>query len=921
MTSKIRHILVLLFLTMVSAAADAQKGEKASQTYNMAEEEYNIGNFKEADSILNANMSSYTGTLKAGAYRLLSLCALFSGDDAKAKENAKKMFEVNPYYTATVGDPARFVDLVEEMKRGGARMSTASQQAETLDEVPVPVTLITEDMIEASGARNLQDLLLLFVPGMTLVEGPEANVAMHGVYSVGQEKILIMLDGHRLNSRCTNTEAPDFRTSLDKIKQIEVLRGPASSLYGNVALTAVVNIITKKGHEMDGLKVSAGYGSNNTFRADFTMGKSGVDMSYSMWASIYNSKGEKSYVNPEDEAFYSTVKVPGYMYINGYNHRPSFDVGFTAQYKDFSVMISLQNSKRVTSYSQINNSQLYDYDKYRTYNGVTPGRSRQASHFDLNYEKAFGNLSIKANVYADFERCTYYDIITDTLANVNDAYSGTLKDVIDTLAAQLVADRNLLTPLLTQGQEFLAQNPELAAIVAELKQKYMGEVAEKSEEEQIEWLKTKAKYLALDRLVYKKGIYQVQSWEDYTVGATLQANYAFEWKKFRGNILAGIQGERYKMKSNTLSWGDGYNHVLVTLSENNNSMDLGEETSLSPFFQLKSYIGDKFIFNGGLRYDYKHRYDGNDLRSLSPRATLIYLINRDMNVKFGYSRSFVDAPYFYRANKLGIYPGGSSLDAETMEALQLDFNWKLGNSGLSLESNVYYNSLNNLIIYNKSTIEAMASSSALYSNAGRMRLLGWENSLMYAKGRSLGSLNLTMQTVLSSEQIASEYSESETDLPTTTRHSIKHVPSITATAVYRYKLMDNTKYGKLFLRGNATFYSRQKSPIEGYAYKGDRYTEEYMDELSAKLVAQGISELSETVRAALLGRLIAHYDENAVINARCILNAGFDYSYKPFTFSFDCYNLLNTRYAQGGSSYVPVPQQGRSIMAKVSFKF
>jgi len=241
----------------------------------------------------------------------------------------------------------------------------------------------------------------------------------------------------------------------------------------------------------------------------------------------------------------------------------------------------------------------------------------------------------------------------------------------------------------------------------------------------------------------------VQSWEDYTIGTTLQASYAFETGKFRGNILAGIQGERYKMKSNSLSWGDGYNHVLVTLSENNNSMDLGMEYSISPFLQIKTHFGDKWIFNGGLRYDYKRRYDDNNLKSLSPRATLIYLINRDMNVKLGYSRSFVDAPYFYRANKLGIYPGGDSLDAETMHAVQLDFNWKLG-SGLSYESNVYFNSLNNLITYDKGGGTTATTSSATYANAGRMRLLGWENSLKFAKGRSLGTLNLAMQTVLSS---------------------------------------------------------------------------------------------------------------------------------------------------------------------------
>jgi iron complex outermembrane receptor protein len=48
---------------------------------------------------------------------------------------------------------------------------------------------------------------------------------------------------------------------LDKLKQIEVLRGPASSLYGGVALTAVVNLITKQGIDVDGIKIRAGIGN------------------------------------------------------------------------------------------------------------------------------------------------------------------------------------------------------------------------------------------------------------------------------------------------------------------------------------------------------------------------------------------------------------------------------------------------------------------------------------------------------------------------------------------------------------------------------------------------------------------------------------------------------------------------------------
>ena len=64
----------------------------------------------------------------------------------------------------------------------------------------MPVTLITEEMIQISGARNLKELLITYVPGMTNVEcNEEMNIAMRGVYSSGQEKILFMLNGHRLN--------------------------------------------------------------------------------------------------------------------------------------------------------------------------------------------------------------------------------------------------------------------------------------------------------------------------------------------------------------------------------------------------------------------------------------------------------------------------------------------------------------------------------------------------------------------------------------------------------------------------------------------------------------------------------------------------------------------------------------------------
>lgn len=93
----------------------------------------------------------------------------------------------------------------------------------------------------------------------------EMNLAMRGVYSSGQENILVMQDGQRLNSYITNAVSPDYGISLAKVKQIEVLRGPASSLYGSVALTAVINIVTKDGVDIRNGAVSVGAGDRGSW--------------------------------------------------------------------------------------------------------------------------------------------------------------------------------------------------------------------------------------------------------------------------------------------------------------------------------------------------------------------------------------------------------------------------------------------------------------------------------------------------------------------------------------------------------------------------------------------------------------------------------------------------------------------------------
>ena len=672
--------IVLSITAWSQTIADMEQSATDVEICRQAEAAYHIGRFDEAVKMLSDNMPSLTARTRSTAYHLLSLCYMEKDNSLEASRYASLLLKENPYYTPTLSDPLRFADLIEKLKSGkGATITTASQQAESVEETPVPVTLITEEMIRTSGARTLADLLVMYVPGMSVVEGYETNIAMHGVYSSSQEKILIMMDGHRLNSRATNSEAPDYRTSLDKIKQIEVLRGPASSLYGNVALTAVVNIITKSGYDVDGTLVKGGIGDNHSYKASFLMGKSVYELDLLVWASVYSSAGEKRQVGIGDEEFFGKVEQPGFMYLNGFNHKPAYDIGVKLKWKDLKFMFTTQYAKKVLPYISVFYPSLYDYGKYRQVNGAKPGRGRETTRMDLVYDKSWGNWSGRISAFVDLESCSNYDIAGDTI---------------------LPTDR------------YLPVGP--------------GEIMESIDPNK-----------ACDY-----GLYQVQSWNDYTYGGNLQLAYAFKKGKTDGSLLFGSQIESYTMKDNTMMIGDHFDRVLLTYSDANQSIITGHELNLSAFSQLKLRIGRHIVFNGGLRYDHKQRYNDKKLNVLSPRLSFVYKIDEEANVKLGYAHSFVDAPYFYRATTIATYSGGSKLDAEEMDGYQLTISKKLPKLHLDCEFNTYYNKLKSSVSFG-----APNPSGDMLSNAGKLSVWGVEGTVSYQTPRLQAHAHITYQKV------------------------------------------------------------------------------------------------------------------------------------------------------------------------------
>jgi vitamin B12 transporter len=143
---------------------------------------------------------------------------------------------------------------------------TAARGPQPLLDLVADVTYISADEIAQSGAPGLAALLAR-QPGVEFVQngGPGAT---SGVFLRGANaaQTLVLVDGMRVASASSGATALEA-IPLDQIDHIEILRGPATSLYGADAIGGVVQVFTRKGAKGLSANASAGFGTHDTWNA------------------------------------------------------------------------------------------------------------------------------------------------------------------------------------------------------------------------------------------------------------------------------------------------------------------------------------------------------------------------------------------------------------------------------------------------------------------------------------------------------------------------------------------------------------------------------------------------------------------------------------------------------------------------------
>jgi iron complex outermembrane receptor protein len=152
----------------------------------------------------------------------------------------------------------------------------ASKHEEAVTAAPASVSIVTEEDIQDFGYRTLGDLLNS-VRGFYVDFDRGYSVAgLRGVNRPGSygDGILLMVNGHRLNDALVGAAYTydDFPLDVDLIDRVEVIRGPGSALYGDNAFFSVINVITRRGRDVQGGELSSSAGAFGAYSGRLSYG-------------------------------------------------------------------------------------------------------------------------------------------------------------------------------------------------------------------------------------------------------------------------------------------------------------------------------------------------------------------------------------------------------------------------------------------------------------------------------------------------------------------------------------------------------------------------------------------------------------------------------------------------------------------------
>lgn len=294
---------------------------------------------------------------------------------------------------------------------------TGTRSATDVRHLSQTVSVVGRDKIEQTMQPSLLPVITEQVPGLFTTSrgvmgygvsgGAAGGISLRGL-SGGSARLMVLIDGHPQYAGIFGHPIADAYQTLLADK-VEVLRGPASVLYGSNAMGGVVNIVTRKMHE-DGVKTNlhTGYGSYNTLETEFTNRVSKGRFSSVVSGSYNRTDGHRENMSFEQYGGYAKL---GYEFTGNWNTYADVNVThFNASYPGPVSAPLLEGdqciTRGVTSFALENHyertsgalSFFYNWGKHWINDGYTPGSGESPQDGRFNSRDDMMGVSLYQSV-------------------------------------------------------------------------------------------------------------------------------------------------------------------------------------------------------------------------------------------------------------------------------------------------------------------------------------------------------------------------------------------------------------------------------------------------------------------------------------------------------------------------------------------
>lgn len=278
----------------------------------------------------------------------------------------------------------------------GEVVVTGSRNETDVRHLSQTVSVINRIDIEHAMQPSLLPVLTEQIPGLFVTSrgimgygvstGAAGGISLRGL-SGGTGRLMVMIDGHPQYAGIFGHPIADAYQSF-LADRVEVLRGPASVLYGSNAMGGVINIVTRKMHDNGvNTNIHMGYGSYNTLESEFTSRIRKGRFSSVVSGSYNRTDGHRN--NMEFEQYGGYAKL-GYEMTGNWNLRGDINIThFNASYPGPITAPLLDGDQRitrgVTSFAIENNyeqasgglSFFYNWGKHWINDGYTPSKEEK----------------------------------------------------------------------------------------------------------------------------------------------------------------------------------------------------------------------------------------------------------------------------------------------------------------------------------------------------------------------------------------------------------------------------------------------------------------------------------------------------------------------------------------------------------------